>query len=509
MRNKFLLLMLTLLSDVNAQIGIGTTNPNKSAALEIRSSNKGLLVPRMSSMSKQKVLNPANGLLLYQVDSIVGFCYFDSIVGSWKNLNLNNLNDLNDVKMGGSNFLGSVLIGSEKTGLLNNAEYNLGFGHDVLANITTGDKNIAIGYNALNKTKDGYYNIGLGNSALYANVGGYNNIAVGNSALYSNTTGSWNTALGEEALQYNSTASWNTAVGFWALRMNSTGQANVALGNSSMNANTVGSSNVSIGNASSYSGISGNYNTTIGAESNYSNSGSSNITAVGYKALYNNLAAKNTAVGSNSLNKNSTGENNVALGNDALFKNNSGAKNCGIGNDALSNITTNRENTAVGYESGKTLNIGSSNTFLGAFASGDSVTNSTAIGFGAVVSKNNQIQLGNSDIEFVTTNAVLDAATVRTSVKTVNSNYNANLSDDVIIATSALTITLPSAAKAGKGKVFHIKHLAGTADVVTITANSSKIDGSVSWGNLNNKYESLAVVSDGLDYFVFGTSSNQ
>ena len=46
-------------------IGIGTTSPNNSAALDITSNNKGILVPRMSQTSRITIANPANGLLVY------------------------------------------------------------------------------------------------------------------------------------------------------------------------------------------------------------------------------------------------------------------------------------------------------------------------------------------------------------------------------------------------------------------------------------------------------------
>ena len=46
-------------------IGIGTTSPNSSAALDITSNNKGLLVPRMSQANRTAIANPANGLLVY------------------------------------------------------------------------------------------------------------------------------------------------------------------------------------------------------------------------------------------------------------------------------------------------------------------------------------------------------------------------------------------------------------------------------------------------------------
>ncbi|MBC7938122.1 MAG: hypothetical protein H7Y86_22460 [Rhizobacter sp.] len=46
-------------------VGIGTNAPHTSAALDITSNNKGLLVPRMSNTARLSIPSPANGLLVY------------------------------------------------------------------------------------------------------------------------------------------------------------------------------------------------------------------------------------------------------------------------------------------------------------------------------------------------------------------------------------------------------------------------------------------------------------
>jgi hypothetical protein len=55
-----------LLINVYAQnIGIGTTTPNASALLDISSSSKGLLIPRMSAAQMNAIASPAPGLVIY------------------------------------------------------------------------------------------------------------------------------------------------------------------------------------------------------------------------------------------------------------------------------------------------------------------------------------------------------------------------------------------------------------------------------------------------------------
>jgi hypothetical protein len=50
-------------------VGIGTTTPDSSAVLDITHTGKGLLVPRMNTISISGINNPAKGLLIY--DSLV------------------------------------------------------------------------------------------------------------------------------------------------------------------------------------------------------------------------------------------------------------------------------------------------------------------------------------------------------------------------------------------------------------------------------------------------------
>lgn len=70
---KIVFLFCCLSITVTAQTGIGTTTPDSSAKLEVASTNKGILIPRMTSAQRDAIANPANGLLVYQTDGIIGF----------------------------------------------------------------------------------------------------------------------------------------------------------------------------------------------------------------------------------------------------------------------------------------------------------------------------------------------------------------------------------------------------------------------------------------------------
>ena len=48
-----------------AQIGIGTTSPNASAALDLTSTSKGLLIPRLTSVQRADIANPTAGMVIF------------------------------------------------------------------------------------------------------------------------------------------------------------------------------------------------------------------------------------------------------------------------------------------------------------------------------------------------------------------------------------------------------------------------------------------------------------
>jgi FG-GAP repeat len=49
-------------------VGIGTTTPNGTAALDISSTNKGMLIPRLSTTQRKGISSPATGLLVFDTD---------------------------------------------------------------------------------------------------------------------------------------------------------------------------------------------------------------------------------------------------------------------------------------------------------------------------------------------------------------------------------------------------------------------------------------------------------
>ncbi len=80
---KFWLLHLIIVLkslDLQAQTAIGVESAEGSARLELSSSNKGFLMPRMTQTQKNSILSPTAGLLIFQTDNTTGFYYYTGSV---------------------------------------------------------------------------------------------------------------------------------------------------------------------------------------------------------------------------------------------------------------------------------------------------------------------------------------------------------------------------------------------------------------------------------------------
>jgi hypothetical protein len=58
-------LLIIVTTITRAQVGIGTTTPAASAQLDVSSTTKGFLPPRMTSTQRDAITSPANGLTIY------------------------------------------------------------------------------------------------------------------------------------------------------------------------------------------------------------------------------------------------------------------------------------------------------------------------------------------------------------------------------------------------------------------------------------------------------------
>ena len=75
-----------------AQIGIGTINPNSSSVLELKSDSLGFLPPRMTTSQRDGISSPAEGLVIF---NIITNCLEWHTINSWVSLCTNSMGTLN------------------------------------------------------------------------------------------------------------------------------------------------------------------------------------------------------------------------------------------------------------------------------------------------------------------------------------------------------------------------------------------------------------------------------
>jgi hypothetical protein len=147
MKNKgivFLLVGMLASWQSYAQTGIGTSAPNIAAKLEIASTDKGLLIPRMTKAQREAITltAAANGLMVYQTDDLAGFYVNTSTTttAAWTRVNSNWTRSGNDIAYTAGNIstTGAITGGNSNTSSIS------GFGANVVSassnySITSGD----------------------------------------------------------------------------------------------------------------------------------------------------------------------------------------------------------------------------------------------------------------------------------------------------------------------------------------------------------------------------------
>ena len=94
-----------------SQTGIGTTSPDASAQLDVSSTTKGFLPPRMTEAERDAISSPADGLVIYQTDGAVGLHV--RYLGSW--VKIDGTNATNVAAAGAVMNTGDETIGGVKT----------------------------------------------------------------------------------------------------------------------------------------------------------------------------------------------------------------------------------------------------------------------------------------------------------------------------------------------------------------------------------------------------------
>lgn len=379
----------------NVAINADGSLPDKNAMLDIKSGNKGLLIPRMSTAARLKIPN-TQGLLVYDTNTN-SFWY--NTGRSWQNMSNTLLDPSGAWLLAGNagtvdnvNFLGTLdnvalnfRVNNQSSGRIDPVQFNTffgfrsgysvttgndntGIGSSALFSITTGFNNTAVGSNALQTNSTGFHNTALGRFALMSNTTGYNNTAGGVSSLFSNISGINNTANGSNTLRTNSTGYNNTAIGAESMYNNSIGNNNTAVGVGSLHFNTTGGDNSGFGVGALGQNTTGFGNSTLGIGSLTSNTSGRYNTASGHSALARNTQGNNNAAfGARALFTN-TGSDNTAVGTEAMYYSTTGTLNTAVGAYSLYSNTIAPLNTAVGYQSMYLNTSGFANTATGARA---------------------------------------------------------------------------------------------------------------------------------------------
>jgi len=83
-----LLALFAFVLTVSAQVGVGIVTPDGSAMLDVTSTTKGFLAPRMTETQRNAIVAPATGLVVYQTDGTAGFYYNSGtpVVPGWEPL---------------------------------------------------------------------------------------------------------------------------------------------------------------------------------------------------------------------------------------------------------------------------------------------------------------------------------------------------------------------------------------------------------------------------------------
>ena len=89
-----LLLLFCQLSFAQNNVGIGIASPDASAILDLSSTSKGFLVPRMNTALRTAIAAPAKGLIVFDTDSNCTFFYTGS---AWQNMCVTNGSTIDSV----------------------------------------------------------------------------------------------------------------------------------------------------------------------------------------------------------------------------------------------------------------------------------------------------------------------------------------------------------------------------------------------------------------------------
>lgn len=97
----------------HSQVGIGTATPDASSILDINSTTKGLLTPRVTTTERNAIETPADGLVVYDT-TLKSFYHYNITTISWIRINSDVTGRLKFKRIKSTDVLATVLA-TEKT----------------------------------------------------------------------------------------------------------------------------------------------------------------------------------------------------------------------------------------------------------------------------------------------------------------------------------------------------------------------------------------------------------
>jgi hypothetical protein len=421
---KLILLLLCiayLQTQLKAQIGISATNtpPNASAMLDVSSTTKGALIPRMTTAQKNAIISPVDGLMVFDTD-LQQFSYktggtatvwqnFGNSPNSYWQLNGLGGNEIRNTNTGGfwsANPIGLDYYSSNNVTNPPTAPFNGGGTRmmwipsrsafrvgTVSGSATTWDAtniglfSFASGYDA---KASGNNSISMG---LSTNAIGDGSIAIGyavNSSGYNSTAMGYGTTVSGD--RSTAMGGGTTASGFYSTAM---GESTAASGD---NSTAIGGYTIASGNYSTGMGFSttasGDHSTSMGQ---FSKAIGYSSTAIGNFSKA--IGSVSTAMGDSSI---ANGDFSTAMG---YHTNANGYYSTSMG---YKTIASSGYSTAMGGET-KALNFNStamgsysiagglSSTAMG-YRTNASGINSTSMGYKTKAIGKNSVAMGDSSI---------------------------------------------------------------------------------------------------------------
>jgi hypothetical protein len=431
---------------VSAQIGIGTDFPHMSSILEVSSTNKGVLIPRMLSGDRDAIVSPATGLMIYNLtDSAVEVNIGIPPLKEWISVTgatgatgpsgvvttaINNTATANGaLALGGSNNIASGVFSAVIGGANNQAigDNSVAFGGEL--NKATGTSSSAIG--------------GTSNNAVSANSnalgGSLNSVTgVGASALggLSNTTEGANSSVAGGASN-KAGAPNSSVVG---------GTYNFASGDSSsviggiQNKATAPNSGVFAG---TFNQATANESGVVGGNNNLA----SGVDAVVFGGTFNTASAAKSGVFAGTTNK-STAENSIIIG---------GANNTATGSNSVVSGGTN--NTAMGNYSVVSGGVANTAKSYGEWVGGLYGTDYTVSSSTAAVATDRLFNIGNgtllepSDAFTILKNGLASLPSVTNAMLSLDSGkaiITKEFADENYAIKTTVPVTAPLATDTGK-----------------------------------------------------------